>query len=367
MTGGVETHVREVADRLVRRGHEVTVLTTDLTGDLPPRESAGHLTVLRVRAYPRRRDYYWAPAVHRIASSDGWDIVHCQGIHTFVPILGMAGAITGGTPFFVTFHTGGHSSPLRARMRRLQWFVLAPLMRRAEKLIAVSQFERRLFLSVPGIRPGKLVVIPNGGDLPAIDRSAAAVDEDLVLSLGRLERYKGHQRAIAALPLLKERHPNVRLRIVGSGPYHASLEEEARRLGVANSVEIAAVESGDRLAMADLLSRAAVVVLLSDYEAHAIAAIEAIALGRPVVVMNSTGLGDLVKAGLASGVSQRAAAADIAAVIHAEMTSPTPRTAHIPTWDDAVSQLEELYQRAVQRRRPSNEAAAPPPTPAHRS
>jgi glycosyltransferase involved in cell wall biosynthesis len=347
LTGGVETHVREVADRLVRRGHDVTVLTTDLTGELPRSESLAGLAVRRVAAYPRSRDYYWAPQIHRIAAAPRWDIVHVQGVHTFVPILGMLGAIKSGTPFFLTFHTGGHSAALRARIRKLQWLLVAPLLRRAERLIAVSHFERRLFSSVPGIPRSKLLVIPNGGDLPAIDPSKAAVDPNLVLSLGRLERYKGHQRAIAAVAVLKERLPHVRLRIVGSGPYHASLTKESQRLGIEDSVVIEGVDSGDRLAMAVLLSSAAVVVLLSDYEAHAIAAIEAIALGRPVVVVDSTGLGDLVKAGLATGVPPGADASEIADAIYSELTSPTQRNVPVPTWEEAVTQLEELYLNAA--------------------
>jgi len=349
LTGGVETHVREVADRLTRRGHEVTILTTDAVGDLSRDERVGDLRVVRVPAYPMNRDYYWAPQVYRVASSGTWDVIHCQGIHTFVPVLGMTAAIKAKTPFLVTFHSGGHSSPIRARMRRLQWLAVAPLLRRAEKLIAVSQYERQLFSSVPGIPRERLVVIPNGGDLPLVGRPAA-VDNNLVLSLGRLERYKGHQRAIDAMPILKRTLPNLRLRIVGSGPFRAALERQAVQLGVADSVEIGAVDSADRTAMAALLSRAAVIVLLSDYEAHAIAAIEAIALGRPVIVMDSTGLGDLVRAGMARGVPPSAGAPEIAAAIEDELASPTRREVRIPTWEEAVTRLEELYLTAVERR-----------------
>jgi glycosyltransferase involved in cell wall biosynthesis len=346
LMGGVETHVREVATRLADRGFSVSVLTTDLTGELPPVDIASRVNLIRVRAFPRGRDYYWSPDVYRMVARGGWDVIHCQGIHTLVPILAMSAAIRSRTPFFLTFHTGGHSSKFRNASRRLQWLVLAPLLRRAERLIAVSRFEERLFAGVPGIPKQRIVVIPNGADLPFQGGAEVSVDPNLIVSLGRLERYKGHQRAIAATALLADRLPDVRLQIVGSGPYRAALEAIAQRLGVAGRVTIGSIRSTDRDAMARLLARAAVVVLLSEYEAHAIAVIEAIALGRPVVVADATGLHDLVEAGLARGVPLKSSAARIAQAICEEIIAPTRRETRISTWDDAVSRLAELYEQA---------------------
>lgn len=347
LTGGVETHVREIASRLANRGFRVSVLTTDLDGTLPPVDVARNVELIRVRAYPKGRDYYWSPDVYRVVASRDWDIIHCQGIHTFIPVFAMIAAIRRRTPFFLTFHTGGHSSRLREAIRRWQWLLLAPLLRRAVRLIAVSEFEERLFASVPGLSKRRIVVIPNGADLPHHEDPAVVVDRNLIVSSGRLERYKGHQHAIAAMARLVDRLPDVHLRIVGSGPYRTALETTAERLGVSDRVTIASIDSTDREAVARLLGRAGVVVLLSDYEAHAIAAIEAIALGRPVVVADSTGLHDLVQAGLARGVSSADDSGEVADAIYAEIQSPTPRPTSIPTWDDAAARLAELYERAI--------------------
>src|SRR5438552_13435202 len=90
--GGVETHVYEVARRLARASVEVTVLTTDLSGQLPTVEESEGVQIRRVRAWPKNKDYYLAPGIYRIITQGRWDLVHCQGYHTMVAPLAMLAA-----------------------------------------------------------------------------------------------------------------------------------------------------------------------------------------------------------------------------------------------------------------------------------
>ena len=52
------------------------------------------------------------------------------------------------------------------------------------------------------------------------------------MSVGRLERYKGHHRILRALPAILAQEPNARLVLVGSGPYEQPLRAMASQLGV---------------------------------------------------------------------------------------------------------------------------------------
>ena len=108
-TGGVETHVYEVARRLAQAGVEVTVLTTDPSGKLPAREQIEKVTVQRVRTWPAQTDYGFAPAIYRTIRQGGWDIVHVQSYHTLVAPLAMLAAWQAKIPYVVTFHGGGNS------------------------------------------------------------------------------------------------------------------------------------------------------------------------------------------------------------------------------------------------------------------
>jgi glycogen synthase len=143
--GGVENHVHEVATRFGKAGVDVTVLTTDPGKHWPREEIVAGIPVLRVPAWPTRQDWYFAPGLPTYITEGAWDIVHCQGYHTFVPPLAMLAALKANIPYVLTFHGGGHSSPLRNRVRGLQQLMLRPLLARARRLIAVAEFEVDLF------------------------------------------------------------------------------------------------------------------------------------------------------------------------------------------------------------------------------
>lgn len=344
-TGGTEMHTYELGRRLVDAGHEVTVLTTDLTGELAPNELIDGIEVVRLPAWPRSKDYYIAPRVYSAIRSGGWDIVHCHGYHTMLAPLAMFAARRARIPYVVTFHSGGHSSPLRTRFRALQRQLLRPLLSRASRLIGVSEFERDLFQATLRLPEELFAVIPNGANLTSEPQDAGVpVDKNLIISMGRLERYKGHDRVLTALPYVIDERPDARVTFLGSGPFEAELRRLATRLGCADRVEFCAFESDDRAGLASLLRRAGVIALLSEYEAHSVAAIEALFLHRPVVVSDRSGLHELVAKRLATGVPVDASERDIARAILDQLRSPLiPAHLKLPTWEDVTTAILELY------------------------
>ena len=345
--GGTETHVAEVGRRLVDRGVQLTVLATDRSGRLPKREwrDDGYL-VMRRRSFPRTRDYYISPGIVGVIREGPWDLVHFQGVHTAVPPIGMAAAASAGIPYVLTFHSGGHSSPARSRVRGTQWRVLTPLLDRAAQLIAVSRFEATRFSNATGIARDRFTVIQNGGSLPPVPQTRVVPGR--ILSSGRLERYKGHHHAIAALARLVATEPDAHLVILGRGPCEAELLEQAHRLGVADRVAIRALDPSDRLGMAHEVASAAVMAAFSEYEAHPVAIMEALTLGVPVVGFDVAGTGDLVEDGLVTGLPLNAPVDQVTAALHAAMTSQSREPArNLPTWETCTDQVLDVYRRVA--------------------
>jgi glycosyltransferase involved in cell wall biosynthesis len=341
--GGIETHVSEVAPRLVRMGFEITVLTTDLSGELPAREERDGFKVVRIAAYPRDRDYYFAPGIGARIRPGSYDLVHLQGYHNLVAPLTMAAAWRAKVPYLVSLHSGGHSAAVRRAARGVQRLLLRPGLRRARKIIAVSRYELELFSRSLRLAPSRFALIRNGSHLPAVD-----VDADptpLVLSIGRLERYKGHHRVIEAWPRVLDAIPEARLQVVGEGPYRPALEALIDRLRLGDRVTIRSVPPGNPAQMAQLMGRSRLVTLLSDYEAHPVAVSEALAARRPVLVARTSGLTELADAGLAAGVAAAADAEVVAEAVVMQLRQPRlPDVTLLPTWDDCAEQLGDLYR-----------------------
>ncbi|MEZ4727323.1 MAG: glycosyltransferase family 4 protein [Caldilineaceae bacterium] len=356
MMGGVENHVYQVARRLAHAGVSITVLTTDPSKKMPAYEKIEGIHIQRVHAWPSNRDYYFAPGLYNVIRRGEWDLMHLQSYHTLVAPVAMLAAQQARIPYVVTFHGGGHSSALRNRMRSVQQTLLRPLLARAQKLVAVAHFEIGYYGARLHLTPERFAVIPNGCDLAlkeTVDAEATtggAPRPIEILSVGRLERYKGHHRILAAMPAILAHYPEARLRILGEGPYQAELQQQAAALGVSEQVAIGGIPMAHRAQMAATLSGATLVTLLSDYETHPIAALEALALKRPVLVSNTSGLQELADQGLARAIALESTPQEVARAVIEQIRSPlVPTKLDLPTWDDCARELLMLYRACIGR------------------
>ena len=346
--GGTEMHVHEVSKRLLGRGYEVDILTTDRSGSLPAEDFSLGVRVRRVPAWPRQRDYYFAPAIYAEIARAECDLIHVQGCHTFVAPLAMLAARQKRVPYVITFHSGGHSSVLRNSVRRLQWWVLRSLVSHAKHCVGVSRYEADRFSTAMHIPPERFTVIPNGAGIRTISNKPQINGGPLIVSIGRLERYKGHHRLIQAIPEVLRTVPNVRLRVLGEGPYRERLIALIDRLNLHSQVTVGGIPPTEREQLGSVLGSAALVVLLSEYEAHPIAIMEALALGRRVLVTDCSGFREMVDQHAVTAVPPDASCTQIAAAVIANLgKGPSSRPMCLPTWDECADRLAGVYQSVL--------------------
>ena len=276
--GGVETHVRRVAEGCAVAGDQVTVLTHQ-PGGRPAEETVGPVRVLRfpltvgLANYPLSLSLFGYLRTH---ASD-FDVVHAHSYHTLV---GQA-AIGLGLPFVFTphYHGTGHTR-LRALLHHLSRPAGGRLFAAADAVICVSAAERDLVAGDFPATERKLRVIPNGTDpRPAgVSPVSIATDERMVLTIGRLERYKRVDLVIRACRALG---PEVTLVIVGDGPDRPRLGQCA-----SDAVRSGAVRFTGRISDAELdrlLGTAAVVASASEHEAFGLIVADGLAAGARVV------------------------------------------------------------------------------------
>jgi glycosyltransferase involved in cell wall biosynthesis len=174
----------------------------------------------------------------------------------------------------------------------------------------------------------------------------------VLATIGRLERYKGHHRVIAAFARLLARRPQARLLVVGLGPYEAALRELAATLGVADRVSFTHFSgSHGGAALAELLAGVDLVAILSDFETHPLVAIEAAAARRRLLLGDAGGLGELAAAGLGRPIAVDADPEVVATAMDEELRRPAP-TDHPSglSWEECAERHLEVYRRLAAER-----------------
>jgi glycogen(starch) synthase len=335
LVGGLGRHVHALATTLAAAGHEVTVVTRHATGT-PLEEYAEGVRILRAPedpvTFPLTTENLlpWTMAFNhtltrtalRAARTGCYDVVHAHDwlvTHAAVTLRDHLDV-----PLVATIHAteaGRHQGWLPHEHNRTIHGVERWLAREAVRVVVCSDYmkwEVGRLLDLPAERTD---VVHNGVDVlrwHARPRAVAAArhrfagtDAPLVSYAGRLVYEKGVQHLIAALPRLREHHPELRIVIAGDGPYRAELEGAAAALGLDGAVTFAGFLGGHDLTA--LMGASDCYVVPSIYEPFGMVALEAAAVGTPVAVADTGGLAEIVEHGVTGvkfGAQDPAALAD---------------------------------------------------------
>jgi glycosyltransferase involved in cell wall biosynthesis len=156
-------------------------------------------------------------------------------------------------------------------------------------VVAVSEAEAAAGLDAGIGRKPQFRVIPNGVD---VDRFAARPRPEAgrIVFVGRLAPPKRPDIVVKAFGEMRNKGNEARVDFVGDGPLRAELDAYIADEGLRGAVTLL----GSRTDVPELLSRAAVFVLASDYEGCPLSVIEAMAAGVPVVATAVGGVPELV-------------------------------------------------------------------------
>jgi len=352
--GGVQAHVRDLADSLQRLGHEVSVLTpvdepeeADLPSYVVPagravpvpyngsvaRLAFGPLSLARTRRWLR----------------DGrFDVLHIH--EPTVPSLSMLACFAASGPMVATFHTA------TTRSRALQVFgsVLQPGLEKITGRIAVSPAARRVVVEHLG---GDAVLIPNGVDVRRFEGAAPLLGRPAVPTvafLGRIdEPRKGLAVLLEALPELVELVPKVRLLVAGPGDVEevrgaipASLRGHVELLGLVSEGDKPRVyASGDVYCAPN-----------THGESFGIVLIESMATGTPVVASDLEAFRRVLEDGRAGVLVPVSDPASLATALADLLADPDRRkrlaevgrdTVEQYDWTRVAARIVEVYETVV--------------------
>jgi glycosyltransferase involved in cell wall biosynthesis len=238
------------------------------------------------------------------------------------------------------------------------------LWRRAARIIAVSRFAAGWYQSRFPTRRGQLVVVPNGVTDHGRRRQRALVRAELGVPGGSLVAAmagvmrpgKGHDVAIRVMERVAPAAGGVLL-LIGDGPR----EDQIRATAAQSVADIRLL--GHRTDVPDLLAASDLLLLPSEREALPTVAIEAMAVGIPVVATRTGGIPEVVTdgetgmlrspgdvEGLARAVNRLAAEPDLAAELGRRSRARYEREFTVERWADRLRALYEVV--AAERRHP---------------
>ncbi len=218
-------------------------------------------------------------------------------------LIGRVAARAAGVPAVFTAHTWAFAEGISRQRQAVgvagEWLASGI----SERIINVSEANRRLALRYHVAPASKLVVVHNGvPDVP--DRAQpGGTDEPRIVMVARFSTQKDHALLLHALSDIDR---PFHLLLVGDGPLRGAVEREARRLGLTERVEFL----GARDDIAAILATASIFVLASRWEGFPLSILEAMRAGLPVVASSVGGVEEAVDDGVTGWlvpVSDRAA------------------------------------------------------------
>jgi phosphatidyl-myo-inositol dimannoside synthase len=267
---------------------------------------------------------YWRTfsRVRRVAGRIGADAIHC-GKSLPEGLIGAALNRLSGLPLLIYVH--GEELTLAAASRELRRLT-GMVLRRAETIVANSHHTKRLLVDSwsaspqnvvvmhPGVDTTKFVPVPPNAD---VRRRLGWTARRVILTVGALQKRKGQDMMIRALPAIRTRCPDVLYSIAGEGWERQYLEELARSCGVHDAVqfrgapaEAELIESYQQCDVFALPNRQ----VGWDFEGFGIVLLEAQACGRVVITGRSGGTGETLQVGRTGEVVPCEAPEELAAV-----------------------------------------------------
>jgi glycosyltransferase involved in cell wall biosynthesis len=368
--GGPLAVCYELSKELVKRGHQVTVFTTDALSRHhrveTPEEIIDGIYVKRFRnignILASQHNIFFSPSM-KAAMNDlsDYDIVHLHEYTTLQNIIAHKSALSKSLPYVLQAHGSlplvGGKLLLKRAFNHLFGY---RLIRDASALIAVTQTEANQYVSMGGDKR-KIIIIPNGIDMNnlhdlshkgAFRRKYSLPDDTkIVLYLGRIHQIKGLDLLAKAFADLSKEMNGVKLVIVGPDDgYLSELQKLIRELKIEGKVLLTGpLYAKDKL---EAYIDADVYVLPSYYETFPISVLEAIACSKPVIITDQCGIADMVKNNNA-GIVVPCDADQLASAILQLLNNPENAeylgkngkslVYEYFTWDKIAEQVENLY------------------------
>lgn len=317
-TGGMSIYIRELVRELAAQGHTIDIFTRSQKPESPeiieiaPRArlinikagKVGEIEKLQISA--SAPDFARAVEIFRKTYELKYDLIFSH--YWISGIVGNYLQTWWQAPQMTMFHTlgaiknalgiGEDEPDLRLEMER-------KAAGNSQRIIAATETEKIALFRFYDVPPEKVAVLPCGVNMalfkpmvkPAMRQKLGIEKRPIILFVGRIERLKGLERAITALPFLSYYKPQ--LIIVGNDGNRPGEVQNLKLLAIQHGVNDSVIFKG--LAayeqLVEYYNAADVCVFPSYYESFGLVPLESLACGTPVVATNVGDLQHIIRDG----------------------------------------------------------------------
>jgi len=229
-----------------------------------------------------------------------------------------------------------------------QWFIDIERegMEKADRVIAVSHFTKRVCVDKYGINPDKITVVHN-----AVYPIEEGHKKEIVLFLGRLTIQKGAEFFLRAAKKVKDFEPDTKFVVAGSGDMLPQLINQAIDLGISDRTIFTGRLTEDEVK--HIYGVSSVYVMPSVSEPFGITALEAISAGTPTIASKTAGFSEAFKNCLrvdfwdTDEMANKIVSLLRYDPLHRTLSNEGKQEVELFTWDNVADNTIDVYRGAI--------------------
>ena len=316
--GGILFLCVDIARELSKKGHQISIYTTDLdfannantfSKNLPRIEKINQFYIKRSHVWIAFKLFFFNPSMFFQMREDNLDIIHSIGIRSFQSFIAALIARQKNIPFVISDQGGLTTHPditmgkfINKLVYRLQSPIIKFIINQATKIVVANEYEKNIFLKFT--REDKISIVKNGINLedfnkPIVDfRKKYSISEEYVLFVGRFHTVKGVDVLIKAVNEIRDflKLKNMKCVIMG---VDFGYEQEMFNLIKKNNLEdqITVIKKPLREYVISAYEQSQMLVLPSRWELSPLTPLEGFAFKKPVISSNCHGIPHTIQNG----------------------------------------------------------------------
>lgn len=354
--GGMENVVKEISENLAKKGHQVTVFTSDIGCKEYKLVSTENLEIYYLNSFEIAHTPIIPSLFSKLLKISKNSIIHLHVAQSFTPeIAGLISKIRG-IPFIAHIHIDvGPSGRLGFLLPLYKKVLLKKVLSSSSKIVVPSGDYVDLVNKKYAISKDKICKVPNGVDLNNFKSLPNKQNDPIrLLYVGRLSKQKNIPLLIRTFKIVTEKiNKNIELDIVGEGEEKSKIIAMITAENLEKKVNLHGELRGGRLY--EKYSNSDIFILTSDYESFGMVLIEAMASGLPIIATNIPALRNVVENNK-TGLLVKPEPEDLAKALEKLINDPLLKEKLISNgleevkkykWDDIAKKFEDIYEEVL--------------------